>query len=49
MENILLAIIGLSAAGYVIRLVFRQIKGGGSCSCSEGCQGCRLKDKGKCK
>lgn len=49
MENILLVIIGLSAAGYIIRLVVKQIKGDSSCSCSTGCQGCRLKNDRHCK
>ncbi|MBU2702052.1 hypothetical protein Ga0466249_003179 [Sporomusaceae bacterium BoRhaA] len=49
MDNILLIAIGVSAAIYIIRLIVSQIKGESSCSCSKGCQGCRLKQKDQCK
>lgn len=48
MEKIVLCLIGIAAAYYVVRLLWREAKGEVQCNCSQGNCGVRNQNKKSC-
>ncbi len=44
-DFVILGIVGLAVAAAILSILRRRRKGGSSCSC--GCEGCQLCDKGR--
>lgn len=46
MDTIAISVIGLIAAGYIARLVWREVQGKSQCHCSSGCgSSCHKEEK----